>query len=600
MNLDPTHPFATPPRITSESATSQTSRQATFQAQQQQHVSSDLEEQSHPPVASQLIHRRRRPSHSNPKHTSSNISSKPIPPRVVQRNLPFHQSKNNFAVDHSKQRHGDLWKLLLQDWFHVILNYPTVYSLLVLLSFWTFMILVFAMIYVVIDHSDPSVNCGLGTKENPIQIGPAFAFSLETCTTVGYGLPSGTNAFFEINCQTLQFVIYLQMVWSMMFNAFLFAFFYTRLGKADSRGAQVLFSKQAVVSMVDGQVRLQIRVYDMDARNPVVEAHVRLYVVSTDRPVPRPIRVLQPNDDFGGMLFMSMPTVVSHHIDVFSLLHPPVENYPIHPSGLLLRQVDSATENRPDFCCPICSESYGTYDRWVRHVRYSQTVEHHDRFPVQGTHLSIPEEALTNAPDWPIRNISELHDYCLEEVSEVVCVVEGIDPLTSGTFQALQSYRFEDIVWDADANFHPCLGIKNDRMTIDLDLFHDILVTPRAMSLSDRSGMNMSSHGAPSVNGDSAGASHIPRAGSGSNLSAGGEARYPSYSDFSGSNTKTSMPTTSPWTHHHYQQPHRQHRSQRHVRKKSRSFRVQDALFDKKEDDDEEEEGKAKTEATAS
>lgn len=160
------------------------------------------------------------------------------------------------------------------------------------------MIILFGAAYVGIDHYDPTVNCGLNPEEGiPINFGSAFAFSLETCTTVGYGLPSGSNAFFDAACPGLQTVIYLQMVWSMMFNAFLFAFFYTRLAKSDSRGIQVIFSNKALVSVVNNQVRFQIRVYDIDGRHPVVEAHVRIYAVSKRRPVPQPLRVLQPNDD---------------------------------------------------------------------------------------------------------------------------------------------------------------------------------------------------------------------------------------------------------------------------------------------------------------
>lgn len=96
-------------------------------------------------------------------------------------------------------------------------------------------------------------------------------------TTVGYGLPSSVSgaspwvvlgccvrfsltrfdwvsfrertAFFQ-NCPQLQVAIYFQMVWSMMFNAFLFAFFYSRIGRGEIRGIQVVFSKHAIVSVV--------------------------------------------------------------------------------------------------------------------------------------------------------------------------------------------------------------------------------------------------------------------------------------------------------------------------------------------------------------
>jgi Inward rectifier potassium channel transmembrane domain len=162
------------------------------------------------------------------------------------------------------------------------------------------MIIVFAGLYMLFDRHNGSINCGLAKDDMPIQFGGAFAFSLETCTTVGYGLPSSVNSFFE-KCQGLQITIYFQMVWSMMFNAFMFAFFYARLGRAENRAMQVVFADKAVVSIVDGYARFQVRLYDLDAQHPVVESHVRLYAIENLRPVPRPLRLVQPNDELGGV-----------------------------------------------------------------------------------------------------------------------------------------------------------------------------------------------------------------------------------------------------------------------------------------------------------
>jgi hypothetical protein len=259
-----------------------------------------------------------------------------------------------------------------------------------------------------------------------------FFFFLDS-TTVGYGLPNGSNAYFN-NCEGLQFVIYLQMVWSMLFNAFFIAMMFARLGRSETRGAQVLASKKALVSLSsNGQVRFQLRLFDIDAQYPVIEAHVRLYAVRKDRPVPRPIRILQPNDDLGSVLFLSLPYVVMHHIDIYSLLHPYTPQSDL-ASGLILRQVDSVTCNRDDVVCPVCGESYGTYERWARHVRYQRIAEHQDRYPTKGTHLSLTNQDLVPPAD-PVTDIQDLKSFFQQEIAEVICVVEGIDPLTSGTFQ---------------------------------------------------------------------------------------------------------------------------------------------------------------------
>ena len=131
--------------------------------------------------------------------------------RLVKRNLPFFQSKNEMQVSNQHMEFR-LWKLLWQDWFHVFLRMDIRLSLCLLLGGWIGCCLLFAFVYMYIDRINPAENCGLGGVGNPINFGPAYAFSLETCTTVGYGLPNGTNAFFESNCPQVQVAICLQMV----------------------------------------------------------------------------------------------------------------------------------------------------------------------------------------------------------------------------------------------------------------------------------------------------------------------------------------------------------------------------------------------------
>lgn len=277
-----------------------------------------------------------------------------------------------------------------------------------------------------------------------------------------------------------------------MFNAFLFAFFYSRLAKCDARGAQVVLANKATVSVVEGQIRFQVRVYDVDAAHPVVEAHIRMYAVTKGRPVPRPLRILQPNDELGGMLFLSVPSVVSHQVDVYSMLHPPVET-PIRSSGLTLRSVDSETCGREEMICPVCGESYGTYERWRKHVIFQRIVEEKDDYPVQGTHLSLNKAdfaPLSQSQPSPTKELKEIEEYFRSEISEVICVVEGIEPIGSGTFSALQSYRFEDIVFHPGARFRPCVEAvqaKGDDGTIrvDLDRFQEVDIDQDAAENAD-------------------------------------------------------------------------------------------------------------------
>lgn len=420
----------------------------------------------------------------------------PRPPRLVVRNLPFEQSKTTVQVHHNQG--WKIGKLVQYDFFHILLSQPTVLSTGFLLFLWTLAIATFAGCYYAIDRQHADVYCGLGDLQTPIQpisYAGAFAFSLETCTTVGYGLPGPYN-FFD-NCPALQSTIYFQMVWSMMFNAFLFAFFFSRLARHDTRAVQVVFSKKAIVCIdpESNQVRFQVRVYDTDARHPVVEAHARLYAVRKDRPVPRPLRIIQPNDELHAQLFLSMPSIIHHHIDIYSLLHPVPQatdsdqdssknNMLVYPesAGLMLRQADSISRMREECECYICGEVFGTAQALKRHVHYQQKIETTDQFPVEGSHLSLDDKTLAQqeACTSSTTDLNKLRDYFERELSEVICVVEGIDPLMSGTFQALQSYCFEDIVWDEHSIFHPCLTAvaKNDwrgeHFQVDLDRFHEI------------------------------------------------------------------------------------------------------------------------------
>lgn len=224
-----------------------------------------------------------------------------------------------------------------------------------------------------------------------------------------------------------------------MFNAFLFAFFYARVARADNRGAQVVLSNKAIVTVVDGQVRFQVRVYDVDASNPVVEAHIRMIAITKNRPAARPLRLVQPNDELGGMLFLSSPAVVTHHIDIYSTLHPPRVT-PINASGIILRQADSAVGSREEYVCPICGECYPTFERWRDHVTYNRLVEEQEGYEGANTHSSLNKSDFMTAPPEShaeCRDIEALKAHFAKEVSEVICIVEGIEPISSHTFSSV-------------------------------------------------------------------------------------------------------------------------------------------------------------------
>lgn len=107
-------------------------------------------------------------------------------PRIVKRNMPFKQSKQTISVvNKSLISSWMLHRVLYSDWYHVFLRQPTLLSICFLLSGWTILVSLFALVYQKIDRDHSDIGCGLGKPGEPISYHGAFAFSLETTTTVG-------------------------------------------------------------------------------------------------------------------------------------------------------------------------------------------------------------------------------------------------------------------------------------------------------------------------------------------------------------------------------------------------------------------------------
>ena len=114
----------------------------------------------------------------NPLKKSENL------PRLVDRNRAFHQSSNKVHLRHNQG--WNIYRLLRFNWFHVMLRWPSKYSFTFLVTAWTGTIVFFAMLYVWHDEANKGGRCVLGGPNGEV-IGwaGAFAFSLQTCNTVG-------------------------------------------------------------------------------------------------------------------------------------------------------------------------------------------------------------------------------------------------------------------------------------------------------------------------------------------------------------------------------------------------------------------------------
>ena len=271
----------------------------------------------------------------------------------------------------------------------------------------------------------------------------------------------------------IQVSIFTQMVWSMMFNAFLFAFFFSLLSKSEFRSSQIIFTNKLLVNVDKGNnnkaegngnkayVRLQC--YDIDSAHPLVEAHARMYVLDHKLKM-HPLRLMDPNDDLGGVLYPSVPADIVHHIDHHSALSPRKLPLVERSNGLVLRSIDSYTGNRDEIICPVCGEAYGTYKRLQKHVEFNAMIEAKEGFPKEKSHCGFV------LPDIEPLTLDEVRKHIEKSFSEIVVVVEAIDPQLSGTFQSLQSYKYEDIVFGAE--FAKCMSFKGENFTVDMKKFH--------------------------------------------------------------------------------------------------------------------------------
>lgn len=303
------------------------------------------------------------------------------------------------------------------------------------------------------------------------------------------------------------------MLLSMFFNAFLVSFVFARLARCEARAAQVLFSDKAIINreiMPNGITRyvFSTRIYDADSMYPTVEAHVRFYAMKhrgmhgTDSVGVRypfrmePMRASKPNDDWGELLHTSIPSTVTHHIDYYSPISPPSKQklgpedgrlnrdsgFVIDPCGLSLREGDSSTGGQDGLRCVICGETYGTVANLMQHIRYNQHMEKHDDVPVVGSHQELDVDTIfkkreeTNGKVNIRKNgtgdakididadapwYDEYRNYLSEANIEILVVMEAIDPIMSGTFQAIQSYTIDDIVFDKE--FAPCVLADPDK-----------------------------------------------------------------------------------------------------------------------------------------
>lgn len=117
--------------------------------------------------------------------------------RLIDRDGMFHQSQGKVSI-RKKIKIREWRELYATDWFHSLVNSPTWKTILILLSAYIAMVVLFAVPYYFIGTSTGDV-CHLRLRT----FQEAFMFSLESMATIGYG----THDIFFGDCLSISIIL---------------------------------------------------------------------------------------------------------------------------------------------------------------------------------------------------------------------------------------------------------------------------------------------------------------------------------------------------------------------------------------------------------
>ncbi|CAF3385403.1 unnamed protein product [Rotaria sp. Silwood2] len=149
----------------------------------------------------------------------------------------------------------------------------------------------------------------------------AILFSIETQQTIGYG----TRVVKE-TCYLAIVVMMVQSSIGVLLQSFMVGVVFAKISRPKKRTETLIWSREAVICLRDGQMTLQCRVGDM-RKSHIVEAHVRMYLIKKRVTLEGEILPLHTYDMNVGFdkgvdrLFLIWPLVVEHIIDAQSPLY---------------------------------------------------------------------------------------------------------------------------------------------------------------------------------------------------------------------------------------------------------------------------------------
>ncbi|XP_063380518.1 inward rectifier potassium channel 2-like isoform X2 [Cydia fagiglandana] len=228
--------------------------------------------------------------HSEP----SSVKDVPTTRNDSSLNLLLRYRQARYAARRVRKRvifkHGDCnvvqWNVAkrrrryLQDIFTTLVDAQWRWTLMVFALSFILSWLLFALIWWLIifthgdlnppaNNTDPIIPC----LNNVNTFTGCFLFSVETQHTIGYGSRT-TNE----ECPEAIFVMCLQSIVGVFIQAFMVGLIFAKLARAKKRNTTLLFSRNAVICLRDGEFCLLFRVGDI-RKSHILEAHVRAQII---------------------------------------------------------------------------------------------------------------------------------------------------------------------------------------------------------------------------------------------------------------------------------------------------------------------------------
>lgn len=170
----------------------------------------------------------------------------------------------------------------LQDIFTTLVDAQWRWTLLVFALSFILSWLLFALIWwlIIFTHGDLTPIPLTEQREPPVpclnnvnSFTGCFLFSVETQHTIGYGSRT-TNE----ECPEAIFVMCIQSIVGVFIQAFMVGIVFAKLSRPKKRAQTLLYSRNAVICLRDGQLCLMFRVGDM-RKSHIVEAHIRAQII---------------------------------------------------------------------------------------------------------------------------------------------------------------------------------------------------------------------------------------------------------------------------------------------------------------------------------